>query len=465
MFVEVMGTMAGVVVVTGVVVEYLSRMGFSLPRLLDPGGPSLITRMRYSATERPALVITASLVLAILFVYPIVDWVLRVNDLAPPFGYWDFGAYTSALFRVLHNEPMYVTNEQGGYFGTYLYPPFFVLFVWPFWELFEFKTAALLWQVTTVVFLWLSLQPVIRYLGHELRLWERGLLLWVLIGFHPLLFSVKQGQISAFLAGFLTVALLGLLRSQDRAQRTAGYASGVTTAIVGLTKLVYGAVGTHLLADRTRFIGGVLGGVSIVLVSVGVFGIDPHLGYYDVLRWGKQGPPSPPWLWMRTYFHPLYALTGVAIVVRLVLSALLATLAIAAAGADVDREIFVMGVAAMPIIAPTAYTYYLTALLPAVVLLFVVEFQRGGYPIIPLLALALLHFHSYGLKFIVDVVFQTMPHAHADLPLLYGDLGSLVVTALQPGLWGAVLLAGMAMLRVAAVATLPPTLTQYREHF
>lgn len=465
MFVEVMGTIAAVVVVTGIFVEYLGHLGFALPRFIDPAGPSLMTRMRNSATERPALVVTASLVLAVLFVYPVVDWALRANGLAPPFGYWDFGAYTSALFRVLHNEPMYVTNDQGGYFGTYLYPPFFVLFVWPFWEFFEFKTAALLWQVTTVVFLWLSLQPVIRHLGHELRLWERGALLWLLIGFHPLLFSVKQGQISAFLAGFLSLALLGLLRGEDSGAHRAGYVSGITTAIVGMTKLVYGAVGTHLLSDRRRFLGGVVGGLGIVLVSVGVFGIDPHVGYYDVLRWGKQGPPSPPWLWMRTYFHPLYALTGVAIVVRLLLSALLALLAIGAAGADVDREIFVMGVGAMPLIAPTAYTYYLTALLPAVVLLFAVEIRRDGYPTIPLVALLLLHFHSYGLKLIVELVFQRMPFAHADLPLLYGDFGSFVATVLQPGLWGVLLLAGLALLRVAAVATLPRTLTQYRERF
>jgi alpha-1,2-mannosyltransferase len=419
--------------------------------------------MRASAKDHPVLVATASVVIAVLLSYPIVDWVLRANELAPPFGYWDFGAYTSALFRVLHNEPMYVTNDQGGYFGTYLYPPFFVLFVWPFYELFEFGTAALLWQVTTVLFLWLSLQPVIRYLGHELRLWERGVLLWLLIGFHPLLFSVKQGQISAFLAGFLTLAVLGLLRAEDNAHRGAGYASGIVTAIVGTTKLVYGAVGAHLLADRTRFLGGLAGGLGIVLISLVVFGIDPHVGYYDVLRWGKQGPPSPPWLWMRTYFHPLYALTGVAIVVRLLLSGVLATLAIGAAGADVDREIFVMGVGAMPIIAPTAYTYYLTALVPAVAVLVAVELERGGYPSIPLVAVVLLHFHSYGLKFIVDVVFQTVPFAHADLPLLYGDFGSLIATVLQPGVWGAVLLAGLAMFRVATVASFRSPLELYRD--
>jgi len=417
-----------------------------------------VRRLGRLGPERPAFVVLTVAVATVLFVYPFVDAVMRAAETAPPFGYWDFSAYTSALDRWLSGESMYVTNDQGGYFGTYLYPPFFVLVIWPFQELFEFGRAARLWQVFSVLFLWLSLQPVSRALGHTLRVWERGLLLWLLVGFHPLLFSVKQGQISAFLAALISLSLYGLLRGRGDAERPGGrlarYASGACTALVGTTKLVYGAVGTHLLADRDRFAGAVVGGVAVAALSLAVFGVDAHLGYYDVLRWGKGGAPSPPWLWMRTYYHPLYPLTPVALPVRLLLSAALATLALAARSADADRELFALGVGAIPIIAPTAYNYYLTALVPAVLVLLAVELDRDGRPVIPVVALLLLHVHSYGLKVAVDWVYGTLPHPHASVPVLYGDVGALLSIALQPGVWGAGLLIGLAAVRAATAADL-----------
>jgi hypothetical protein len=438
-----------------VVVEALSRAGVALPAVLDPPGEAAMTRLGRLADERPVFVVLAVGAVVVLAIYPFVDAVMRASGAAPPFGYWDFGAYTSALHRWLTGESIYVTNDQGGYFGTYLYPPFFVLFVWPFYELFEFHRAAVLWQVASVLFLWLSLQPVSRALGHTLRLWERGLLLWVLVGFHPLLFSVKQGQISAFLAGVLALALYALVRGERERGTSARYASGAATAVVGATKLVYGAVETHLLADRDRFAGAVLGGATLLALSVAVFGVDAHLAYVDVLRWGKGGPPSPPWLWMQTYYHPFYALTPVSLPVRVLLSLALATLALAAASASVDRELFAMGVAAMPLVAPTAYNYYLTALLTAVVVLLAVELERDGRPELPLVALLLLHVHSYGFKVVVDRVFEHLPHPHAPVPVLHGDVGSLVATALQPGVWGAALLLGLATARVFRAGRLP----------
>jgi hypothetical protein len=468
MFVETMATVALLVAGAGALVEGLARAGVALPSALDPPGDSLVTRLGRTADERPVLVVAATGVAAVLFMFPFVDAAMRAGGTAPPFGYWDFGAYTSALYRWTHGEALYVTNDVGGYFGTYLYPPFFVLVVWPFEALFDFQRAARLWQVFSVLFLWLSLQPVVGALGHRLRLWERGLFLWLLVGFHPLLFSVKQGQISAFLAGLLALAAYALLRGRAGTDDASGsplarYASGACTAAVGTTKLVYGAVGTHLLADRDRFAGAVVAGVAIVALSFAVFGVEAHRGYLDVLRWGKAGAPNPPWLWMRTYYHPFYALSAVSLPVRILVALGLGSLALAASSADVDRELFALGVGAMPLVAPTAYNYYLTALLVAAVVLLAVELERDGRPLVPVVALLLLHFHSYGTKVAVDRVFASLPHAHASLPVLYGDFGSLAVTALQPGVWGALLLTGLAGVRVWRAAAVPPSVADFGE--
>ena len=62
-------------------------------------------------------------------------------------------------------------------------------------------------------------------------------------------------------------------------------------------------------------------------------------------------------------------------------------LALAAASTDADRVVFALGVATMPLLAPQAYSYYLTALVLAVVVMLEVEFAVDGRPWLPLLAI------------------------------------------------------------------------------
>jgi hypothetical protein len=38
-------------------------------------------------------------VLAFLLTYPLLDWHLRATDVASPFRFYDFGAYTGAIER------------------------------------------------------------------------------------------------------------------------------------------------------------------------------------------------------------------------------------------------------------------------------------------------------------------------------------------------------------------------------
>jgi hypothetical protein len=296
---------------------------------------------------------------------------------------------------------------------------------------------------------------VVRELGFRLRLWERGLLLWALVGFHPLLLSVKQGQISAFLAGLLTLSLYGLLVAETKDRRSPDALSGALTAVTGLVKLVYAPVGAHLLQDRRRLGSAVGAGVLCLAASVLVFGVDAHVAYLDVLRWGKEGAVRSPVLWLAPYFRPLYGFGSLSIPLRAVGCVVVAGLAVAGVSDGTARETFAMGVAAMPLLAPRAYTYYLTALVPAVVVMIAVELDADGRPTLPLVALLLLHSHSYGLRLAGEVIPPLVSGSETELPVLGATVVDAVVSLFQPGVWGAFVLGALAAVRVAEAATFP----------
>jgi hypothetical protein len=220
-------------------------------------------------------------------------------------------------------------------------------------------------------------------------------------------------------------------------------ASGAATAVAGTLKLAYAPVGAHLLARRDRLVGAVAAGIGLVALSVAVFGVEAHLTYLDVLRWGVTlgGRTRPPTLWLAPYFAPLFALPVDTLPVRLA-GAL--GVAVLAAGSAADREVFALGVAATPLLAPQAYTYTFVALLPAVAVLVATEFDRDGCPAVPVAALGLLHVHAHGLRLVGEAV-----------PPLVGGSAPVVVSFLQPGLWGVLALAGLAAVRAVEDATVP----------
>lgn len=414
---------------------------------------SALSRLWSLRSERPGLVALAVLVLVALLVYPLVDWWLRAAGIASEFIFWDFGAYSHAVHRWQTGRPIYQQNEGGGFHGTYLYPPVFLLLFYPFAAALSFRGAALAWIGLSVALLWIALQLAIAACGLKLRWWERGLLLWPMLGFHPLLLSVKMGQTAAFLAGTLTLAYVALVRGQGGGSPWR-LASGAFTAIAGTFKLSYAPSGAHLLADRDRLFGAVVTGIGLVVVSLLVFGVETNRTYLEVLRWGLRVSETTrsPALWQSPYYRPLAWLPGtVAIKVA-------ASLAIAAgavlARPTADRETFALGVAAVPLLAPVTYTYYLTVLLPAAVVLLAIEFERGGRPEIVLVGLLLVHVHAYGLRLLVVVLPNDVPAMTALEP---------AYPLLQPGLWGNLLLVGLAAVRVGRATTVPSWLRAGRD--
>lgn len=403
--------------------------------------------------SRPWFVACAAVVLASLLAYPLVDWHLRAIDVAAEYRFWDFGAYGGAVNRWLEGERIYVPDDDGpGYHGSYLYPPVFVLLFAPFTAL-PPDTAAPVWSACSVAFLWLGLQALVAALGLDLDPVDRGLLLLAVVGFQPLLLSVKLGQASAFVAGLLAVAGAALVagervradtRRTDRVGRLLDVASGVATAVAGTLKLAYAPVGAHLLVRRDRFVGAVATGLCLLVVSVAVFGVGTHLTYLDVLRWGVTlgTEARSPTLWLAPYYAPLFAVPG-SLAVRLAGALAVAVLALCSTA---DRETFALGVAATPLLAPEAYTYTFVALLPAVVVLVATELARDGYPALPVVGLGLCHVHAFGLRLAGDVV----------PPLVGGGpTAATVVSLLQPGLWGVLVVAGLAAVRVGQSASAP----------
>jgi hypothetical protein len=387
---------------------------------------ALLRRLLASRDDRPWFVVASLLALVTLPTYPAVDWHLRAIDVAPRFGFVDFAAYSAAVDRWAAGESLSLQNDDGGYHGSSLYPPVVLLAFAPFLLTLPFRPAALLWAAVTVGLCWIAIQRLVTALGVSLHPLERLGILPLVVGFHPLLLSVKLGQTAAALGALLTLAASTSLRDRS-------YLSGALTACCGVVKLPYAPAGAHLLADRDRFVGAVAGGLGLLLLSLLVFGVDAHRTFLEVLAWGVREGSSArsPLIWLPPYYRPLYDVPH-SLALRVLASLAIVVGVLRAKGAV--REVTALGFAAVPLLAPLTYAYYFVAALPAVVLLVAAELDRpDGRPALPVVGLLLLQVHSYGLRGLGETAPEWVP-----------------ALLLQPGLYGNLLIVGLAGARVAA---------------
>ncbi|MFC7176022.1 glycosyltransferase 87 family protein [Halosegnis marinus] len=260
---------------------------------------------------------------------------------------------------------------------------------------------------------------------------------------------MKLGQVSTFVAAGFAFAFVAGERAGETGSRGWRYLSGGLTTLTAGIKPYYLTSGAHLLRDRVRLVGALAVGLAAAGLSLAVFGIDTHLRYLDVLLWGKgwTEPPLSLVHWHPGYFEPLAALGNVTPLLSAVARAgvVVGTVAVTLAARDARDPAtrwatFGLGVAVFPLVAPTAYTQDLVVLLVPAVLLAGVEYRRGGRPWLPLLAVGLVHVHAY-------VAFAVSAW-HADAPAL----ATAAVGVLQPAMWGAFLLVGLAAARTAEAA-------------
>lgn len=402
--------------------------------------------------DRP-LFVSASVLLGVsLLAYYAIDWHLRGAGISTPFRYYDWGAYYGAVTTWEAGEPLYEA-EDGDFHGEYLYAPVFI-------GLFDlFLTDAVesgrAWATVTLLTTWVGLQAIARAAGLRLHAAERVLLLVLLFGFQPALFGFKMGQVSLFLAGLLAMAFATLEWDRRHDSRAARIASGGFTTLGSSMKLFYAASGAHLLRNPDRFFGAILALIGLIGVSLTTYGVDPHVGYLEVLLWGKGWEPGRhPSLWMPAYFRPLWVLGTAAIylkgVVVLAVIALVLAVRPPTAGSgqgtvfDAEREVFALGVAAIPIVAPRLYTYDLVVLLPATAALVAVELDRAAagrpaVPALPVVGVLLCHVHAYGL------------YALAHYPTVWpgASVVEWALPVLQPAIYGTVAIFGLAVYRTA----------------
>jgi hypothetical protein len=438
--------------------------------------------------DRPLLVVVSVATVLATVLWPLADAALRPTGLihVSDYGFNDFGVYSGTVNAWLDGEPIYVQNEDGGYHGSFLYPPFVLPLFYPF-SMLGFEAGPVLLGTLSLFLLWVGIDGIAESYGARLAVPERIVLLFALFGFHPAFWDFKWAQVSTLLAAVLCFAFLAHQRGErldagdidtvdvdagdtDQADVDAGDAdtvgagdassgaagavlSGVLTTVGTTVKLFYMTAGAHLLRDGRRLAGAVASGAVLLGGSLLVFGLDTHLAYLDVLTWGKGWGTEqlPPAKWQTAYFRPFYLVDqfvetiGISVpnswIIAATVLGVLGVIALSLAARHspaAAQPTFALGVAVVPLLAPRAYTHDLVVLLlPALVLLAVELDREDGLAWLPVFAVLLLHFHTPGTKLVNEV------------------LGASDAVLIQPGVYGTTILIGLAAVRVAEHARLP----------
>lgn len=410
------------------------------------------TRFLNLRRTRPRLFALSAFTLVSLAVFPFVELALQQADVAHGFTFFDFRwAFYEAGERLLEGKPLYGPHQN-----PYVYPPF-VAFVFAPFALLAPAVANIAWDLFSLGVLLLGIFTLLRACDAEPRGAERVAFVYGVLGFFPTILWLKAGQVSGLLTGLLCFAVAfhqrGLIASGD-ASRMSAVASGVTTTLASSMKPFYAVSGAHLLNNKYRFAGAVGMAAILAVASLALFGIDLHVEYIEVLIHGKDaweqqsgypgGLRGAPTDWGPAYFAPLHVLGDLALYVRGVFVAGVATLALASrrvADPRVETSVLCLGLAAIPIASPIPDLYAVNVLVPVILVTLITEFRRSdGVPVVPVLALLFIHVHAYTLGFLAGFGWKYVPALEVLTPVL---------PVLQPAMWGVFLLLGLHVTRVA----------------
>ncbi|WP_059056680.1 glycosyltransferase family 87 protein [Halobacterium hubeiense] len=381
---------------------------------------------------------------ALFLVYPAIVAVATLLGASFELNFMDFGAYYSAAGRFLEGGSLYYTpsrpaapSHPGGVF-PYLYPPvvivpFIPLALLPFW------VAAGIWVTVSLAVAVFGAKTLLN--AYDIRLSRAKMLLlaYGIFAFAPTLIWFKLGQVTGMFVGSLCFAAASLERNPDGRFGWLGLA-----LLPAVVKPPYAVTMAPALNDYQRVLRVVILGIAVIAVSVLLFGIEAHEAYLGVLREGKGWhlDALPISKFSFFVFRPFHVLGSARIVLRGVLLVALVgyVLERRSRRPRVERALFALGCAAVPVLHPTVNTLTLNALIPAYLIVFVSEFRRSdGALTIPLLSLVLVQIHPYATSVLSWIGIGALSPLDPLTPL---------VPVLQPGLWGIVSLVAFIVYRI-----------------
>jgi hypothetical protein len=358
---------------------------------------SLRQRLAALADADSRLFVVAVLTGVSLLTFPLVAALVQVGGGPFRFGGVDFKAYYLAGLRLRAGLPLY---ESGPFVEVvpkprateYLYPPIVAL---PFAALTLLPPlpARVVWVGGQLLFLWGSVLALCRGFGVRLSRSEALLVGAAVVGFQPVFFLARIGNVSAAMAGLLclsaavTVAPRPVLGDRP-------YLGGALATLAVLPKPFAAPGGAHLLDDWRRLVGAAATLVAVVGLGLLLFGVDAHRAYVDVLLagkgWGDGDPTQVPF-----HARPYYRFPDLAPILRgLVLGVAIAA-ALLAARLDEAARAFTLGSVAIPLVAPTANTLTLVLAVPGLVVALLLERQEDGRPGVVLASVFAIHWSVY----------------------------------------------------------------------
>ena len=243
------------------------------------------------AFQRAALLVIA----AILVVFRGWQFIGLASD---PFGPNDFASYWTAGRNLLAGESIYTAAQLGGTYVPeggllYLYPPPFAVLVAPLAALIptDYRLAGAIWAAIGSLILVVSVVAITRAEGLDRRIPNLpgpGVAYFVVAAFvmTPVIAELAVGNVHLEILGLLSLAWLGIRRSD----RTGDSVAGLAIAAATLVKLFPGLLILWLLLTGRRHAAAwAIAGIALLAVaSLPFTGLQAWLDYPRVLL--NMGP-------------------------------------------------------------------------------------------------------------------------------------------------------------------------------
>jgi|GEM_PF-5866833 len=387
------------------------------------------------------------LTVGILFLTPLLRFTTLMFSQPPNF--FDFGVYYQVGQFVVEGQPLYDTplDRIPNTANAWLYPPIVAVIFVPF-QLLPFEISAWVWVTISLLallfsvrfFLRASIPNCPRYL-----LW--AVLLAVLL-YYPTYSLVYLGQVTGFFVTALFLVAGLIFRPHDHNDRF----HGILVTLPAVVKPFYAPAGVTLLRDRRRIYTALGTGIILAIFSVLVFGIGENIRYLKVLDGGGKewGIFKPVTTWNRHTYAPFYSLGFGALIakVSVVLTTIIATLVTRQRDEVVTESlIFALGVTAIALAAPSPDLLLLMTVLPAMLVVGVIEYRAANGQLgVPVGILLLVHLHPVGLRLLMSGPVMRV----IDNGLLFA-----AIPFLQPALLGILLLFVWILFRLYR----PPTIS------